>query len=577
MAQILFHPFRQGGALATFLMTAVTAGALVVNDGTSTNALRQLANAENVLSGETTLAIDLAGVLLAQQSGDAYPPLRTVWYAVNASPTTGVYRVAADFRPAATEARRQGGVMGWVNLATRQGLAFYVVAAGSDPSFRVGAVDFTAAEPETNESLAHLYNLDAEYSAATETVTSAWAELGAQYTPTNLATFELLFAAPTPADLAKVTNATARVTARVYQGSEAGGTPIPVSRAIELLTTLPLPDAEAHRFGYYAVWRDTFSVGRAIGELDNLIAEGSVGIPPNQPPSITLTNPVSGTVLSAPATLTLEAEASDRDGSIRQVEFLSGGVPLGTVAESPYSWTLSDLAAGSYAFTARAVDDLGAITTSAPVQVTVTGSSGEAPRMTLVVVGDELEISWLTAGYQLQASTNVATGVWTDVQPSTVGLTKVRVPVSSTLTFYRLVGGSVPTGPTLAIVSVGEEVELSWSMAGYQLQTSASLGSGGWTEVAVNTVNLTRIRLPRSAANAFFRLVSGGSVPATPSLAIGLSGGQAVVSWPAQVTGYRLQSKPSLSAAAWTDVATSGNRHSESAANGTKFYRLVNP
>lgn len=93
--------------------------------------------------------------------------------------------------------------------------------------------------------------------------------------------------------------------------------------------------------------------------------------PVNQPPVVTLTNPASGITLAAPATITLRADASDPDGTVTNVEFLSGAVPLGNATTSPYAFTATNLSTGVYNFTAQAVDNLGMSKTSSVVTVTV--------------------------------------------------------------------------------------------------------------------------------------------------------------------------------------------------------------
>jgi regulation of enolase protein 1 (concanavalin A-like superfamily) len=93
--------------------------------------------------------------------------------------------------------------------------------------------------------------------------------------------------------------------------------------------------------------------------------------PPNQPPTVALTSPANGATFTAPATVTLAASASDPENRLARVEFYRGTTLLGTDTVSPYSFTWSSVAAGSYTLTAKAVDADGGITTSAPVSMTV--------------------------------------------------------------------------------------------------------------------------------------------------------------------------------------------------------------
>lgn len=93
--------------------------------------------------------------------------------------------------------------------------------------------------------------------------------------------------------------------------------------------------------------------------------------PPNVPPAVAVTSPVSGTSFLAPASFTVTADASDPDGSIVRVDFFSNGLPAGSDSVAPYAAELASLGAGSYVLTAQATDNRGGVTTSAPVSVTV--------------------------------------------------------------------------------------------------------------------------------------------------------------------------------------------------------------
>ena len=108
--------------------------------------------------------------------------------------------------------------------------------------------------------------------------------------------------------------------------------------------------------------------------------ESATGEPPvddNVNPSVRITSPTDGSSMAAPASMTIAASASDSDGSIVSVEFYAGTTRLGSATSSPYEITWSGVAAGTYTLTARASDNAGAVTTSAPVTVTV--SAPEAP------------------------------------------------------------------------------------------------------------------------------------------------------------------------------------------------------
>ncbi|MGH9968613.1 MAG: Ig-like domain-containing protein, partial [Pyrinomonadaceae bacterium] len=92
----------------------------------------------------------------------------------------------------------------------------------------------------------------------------------------------------------------------------------------------------------------------------------------NGPPTVNLTSPTNNATFTAGSTVTLNATASDSDGTISKVEFFQGSVKLGEDTTAPYSFNWTNVPAGSYALTARATDNGGAIATSGTVNITVT-------------------------------------------------------------------------------------------------------------------------------------------------------------------------------------------------------------
>jgi Bacterial Ig domain len=61
----------------------------------------------------------------------------------------------------------------------------------------------------------------------------------------------------------------------------------------------------------------------------------NVSVVANNAPSVTLTAPANGTSYTAPASITLAANATDSDGSIAQVEFFQGATLLNTDTVAP--------------------------------------------------------------------------------------------------------------------------------------------------------------------------------------------------------------------------------------------------
>jgi hypothetical protein len=96
-----------------------------------------------------------------------------------------------------------------------------------------------------------------------------------------------------------------------------------------------------------------------------------VNAPANQFPVVTLTAPTNNPTYTAQASVSLTANASDADGSISKVEFYNGSTLLGTDAATPFTYSWTNVIAGSYTITAKAYDNVNAVTTSNAVVVTV--------------------------------------------------------------------------------------------------------------------------------------------------------------------------------------------------------------
>lgn len=119
---------------------------------------------------------------------------------------------------------------------------------------------------------------------------------------------------------------------------------------------------------------------------------------PNQSPAVVITSPANNAVFTAPATIVINADATDNDGSVSKVEFFQGTTKLGEDLTSPYSFTWNNVPAGAYTLTARATDNGGLIATSAPVNVTVqnvTPTVTRGPYLQLVTPAS-IVICWRT-------------------------------------------------------------------------------------------------------------------------------------------------------------------------------------
>ncbi len=101
----------------------------------------------------------------------------------------------------------------------------------------------------------------------------------------------------------------------------------------------------------------------------------------NQAPAVTLVNPAADDILVVDR-VTLNATASDTDGSIAQVRFFEGSTLWGSDTTAPYGAVHGTTAAGLHTLVAVATDDKGLSSTSAPVTFRVV-----APLPSLVPFG----------------------------------------------------------------------------------------------------------------------------------------------------------------------------------------------
>jgi len=132
--------------------------------------------------------------------------------------------------------------------------------------------------------------------------------------------------------------------------------------------------------------------------------------PPAPVPAISLTNPASGAVFAAPATVSLGATATVSSGTVTNVQFFTNGVALKSVTTAPFAAVASNLVTGAYALKAVATA-AGISATSAVVNITVLA----APTVNLTQPGNGAVFT-APANLELAASASPGSGPVTNVQ-----------------------------------------------------------------------------------------------------------------------------------------------------------------
>lgn len=87
--------------------------------------------------------------------------------------------------------------------------------------------------------------------------------------------------------------------------------------------------------------------------------------------TVAITAPAVSAPFTAPATVAITATAKSSNGTINKVEFYNGTKLLGEDASSPYTYSWTNVAAGTYTITAVATDNKAVKTTSEAVTVKV--------------------------------------------------------------------------------------------------------------------------------------------------------------------------------------------------------------
>ena len=130
----------------------------------------------------------------------------------------------------------------------------------------------------------------------------------------------------------------------------------------------------------------------------------------NQPPRVNIAFPYGGLELTAGAATEVIASALDEDGSIAKVEFFAGANSLGTHTGSigPWSVRWSGIGVGTYSLTAKATDDKGDQTTSAPVTLKVKPISQDSAAG-YVDTPPTITIATTMTGVNLTATATVST------------------------------------------------------------------------------------------------------------------------------------------------------------------------
>lgn len=139
----------------------------------------------------------------------------------------------------------------------------------------------------------------------------------------------------------------------------------------------------------------------------------------NQHPIVSISFPLNNSSFTSPASITVDASASDPDGAITKVELFQGNTKIGEKLTAPYSFTWKEVPEGTYSLTAIATDNSNSKTVSAAVSITVSNPVTQANKLPLV------SISAPTKGISFTAPATVTIDVLASDQDGSI--TKVEL------------------------------------------------------------------------------------------------------------------------------------------------------
>lgn len=244
----------------------------------------------------------------------------------------------------------------------------------------------------------------------------------------------------------------------------------------------------------------------------------------NPPPTVGITSPANGSTFAAPATITVNANASDSNGTVSSVGFYRNGVLIGTDTTSPYSLTMSSLPAGSYSLTARATDNGGAVTISGAISISVLSPNGALVKA-VNVNGPQLTVGGIVfqaesgSGLTVNGGTRAVLASGAVVPTTNVAQTQLLSTVYWNSTGTMNAGLPIANGSYRIYLHTWEDnfpMDFQLAFEGQAMGGTQSTGAGGtWKKIGPYAVTVGDGNLSIRATGGHFML-AGIEVYANP-------------------------------------------------------------
>lgn len=254
----------------------------------------------------------------------------------------------------------------------------------------------------------------------------------------------------------------------------------------------------------------------------------------NNLPAITLTSPASGASYTAPASVNLAASVTANGQTITKVQFYNGATLLGEDTSSPYSFTWSNVLAGSYSLTARAVYGAGSTVNSSAVTISVSGLPAPWQTVDIGSVGVVGSASVSNGVYTVKGAGNISSSGdnFRFAYQTLTGDGEIKVRLNSlanTGTSGRggvMIRESLTSGSKYAFMGISPDGQFRWQ------RRSSTGGRTSSTTSIIGTPPNVWIRLVRSGGTLYgyrstngttWTLVNSRSITMATSIHVGLA------------------------------------------------------
>ena len=222
-------------------------------------------------------------------------------------------------------------------------------------------------------------------------------------------------------------------------------------------------------------------------QMDTTILPVSeTGTMPNVAPSVALIAPAAASVFTAPAAITVAANASDSDGTVARVDFYANGTPIGSRTSAPWSIAWNVVTTGTYTITARATDDRGDTTTTAGVPVTVGSQSPIQPPAPTEVVLYARDAT-VVGGWTLTADATAAGGA----RLQNANANAPKTPALASPAHYFDLTFNAAAGIPYRLWIRGQATSNSWANDSVSVQFDGSVTAAGAPQYRIGTTAAT--------------------------------------------------------------------------------------